>query len=80
MKDTHKTDVVIIGAGPAGLFAAFQLGMLNLECHIVDMLAQVGGQCAELYPEKPIHDKPAFSKISGQDGSVAKFCGLSLAG
>ena len=67
MQDPYKTDVVIIGAGPAGLFAAFQLGMLNLECHIVDMLAQVGGQCAELFPEKPIHDIPAFSKISGQD-------------
>ena len=51
---TEKTDVVIIGAGPVGLFAVFELGLLNIKCHLVDNLDKVGGQCAELYPEKPI--------------------------
>ena len=51
---TEKTDVVIIGAGPVGLFAVFELGLLNINCHLVDNLDKVGGQCAELYPEKPI--------------------------
>ncbi|MEP0074101.1 MAG: NAD(P)/FAD-dependent oxidoreductase [Marinomonas sp.] len=67
MTEQHTTHAVIIGAGPVGLFAAFQLGMLNLDSHIIDMLPQAGGQCAQLYPEKPIHDIPAFSKISGQE-------------
>ena len=64
---SHKTDVIIIGAGPVGLFAVFELGLLNLKCHLVDNLDKVGGQCSELYPEKPIYDIPAFPKITGQE-------------
>ncbi|MGE4313580.1 MAG: NAD(P)/FAD-dependent oxidoreductase [Pseudobdellovibrionaceae bacterium] len=63
----HKTDVIIIGAGPVGLFAVFELGLLDIKCHLVDILDKVGGQCAELYPEKPIYDIPAWPVISGQD-------------
>jgi thioredoxin reductase (NADPH) len=61
-----ETDVVIIGAGPVGLFAVFELGLLDLRVHLVDILDRPGGQCAELYPEKPIYDIPAIPKISGQ--------------
>ncbi len=53
-----ETDVVIIGAGPVGLFAVFELGLLDIKCHLIDILDKVGGQCAELYPEKPIYDIP----------------------
>ncbi len=60
------TDVVVIGAGPCGLFAAFELGLLDLKCHFVDILDRPGGQCAELYPEKPIYDIPGFPVVSGQ--------------
>tara|TARA_A100001391_G_scaffold164643_5_gene124358 strand:+ start:1623 stop:2654 length:1032 start_codon:yes stop_codon:yes gene_type:complete len=60
------TDVVIIGAGPVGLFAVFELGLVDLKCHVIDILDRAGGQCAELYPEKPIYDIPAFPEISGQ--------------
>jgi thioredoxin reductase (NADPH) len=60
------TDVVIIGAGPVGLFAVFELGLLDLKCHVFDILDRPGGQCAELYPEKPIYDIPGFPIISGQ--------------
>ncbi len=63
----HTTDIVIIGAGPVGLFAVFQCGMLGMRCHVVDALDHVGGQCAALYPEKPIYDIPAYPKITGQD-------------
>ena len=63
---SHKTDVIIIGAGPVGLFAVFELGLLNLKCHLIDNLDKIGGQCSELYPEKPIYDIPAYPKISGQ--------------
>jgi len=63
----HSTDVIIIGAGPCGLFAVFELGLLDLKCHLVDILDRPGGQCAELYPEKPIYDIPAWPVISGQD-------------
>ena len=61
-----ETDVVIIGAGPVGLFAVFELGLWDLKCHVIDILDKVGGQCAELYPEKPIYDIPGFATISGQ--------------
>ena len=61
-----ETDVVIVGAGPCGLFAVFELGLLDIRCHLVDILPKVGGQCAELYPEKPIYDIPAFPTVSGQ--------------
>jgi thioredoxin reductase (NADPH) len=63
----HTTDVIIIGAGPVGLFAVFELGLVDLKCHLVDILDKPGGQCAELYPEKPIYDIPAWPVISGQE-------------
>lgn len=63
----HKTDVIIIGAGPVGLFAVFELGLLDLKCHLIDILDKPGGQCAELYPEKPIYDIPALPVVSGQE-------------
>lgn len=59
----HETDVVIIGAGPVGLFAVFELGMLGMRAHVVDSLAAIGGQCQALYPEKPIYDIPAYPHI-----------------
>ena len=62
----HNTDVLIIGAGPVGLFAVFELGLLNLKCHLVDNLDKIGGQCSELYPEKPIFDIPSQVSISGK--------------
>ncbi len=65
MSEAIKTDVVIIGAGPVGLFAVFQLGLLDIKTHLVDILDKVGGQCAELYPEKPIYDIPAVPLITG---------------
>jgi thioredoxin reductase (NADPH) len=61
-----KTDVLIIGAGPVGLFAVFELGLLDLKCHLIDILDRPGGQCAELYPEKPIYDIPGWPTISAQ--------------
>lgn len=64
---THTTDICIIGAGPIGLFAIFQCGMLGIKCHVVDSLDMVGGQCSALYPQKPIYDIPAFPKIDAQD-------------
>lgn len=64
---THTTDICIIGAGPVGLFAIFQCGMLGIKCHVVDSLDMVGGQCAALYPEKPIYDIPGFPKIDAQN-------------
>lgn len=66
-ENTHETDVIIIGAGPVGLFAVFELGLLDMKAHLVDILDKPGGQCAELYPEKPIYDIPAFPVISGQE-------------
>ena len=66
MSDPIKTDVLIIGAGPCGLFAVFELGLLDIKAHLVDILDKVGGQCAELYPEKPIYDIPALPVVSGQ--------------
>ncbi|GLH29861.1 ferredoxin--NADP reductase [Acetobacter pasteurianus] len=66
MTDTPAgTDVAIIGAGPAGLFAAFQCAMLRLNCVLIDVLPEVGGQCAALYPEKPIYDIPACPAVEG---------------
>ena len=62
----HETDVLIIGAGPCGLFAVFELGLLDIKAHIVDILDKVGGQCAELYPEKPIYDIPGMPIVTGQ--------------
>ena len=65
MRNVVETDVVIIGAGPVGLFAVFELGLYDLRCHLIDILDRPGGQCAELYPEKPIYDIPAWPEISG---------------
>ena len=62
-----STDVVIIGAGPAGLFQVFELGLLDIRAHVVDSLAHIGGQCGELYPEKPIYDIPAYPVIGAQE-------------
>jgi len=61
-----QTDALIIGAGPCGLFAVFELGLLDIKAHLVDILDKVGGQCAELYPEKPIYDIPALPVVTGQ--------------
>ena len=58
--------MLIIGAGPCGLFAVFELGLLDMKCHLVDILDKIGGQCSELYPEKPIYDIPAIPYITGQ--------------
>lgn len=66
MSDVTRTDVLIVGAGPAGLFAVFELGLLDLKCHLIDILDRPGGQCTELYPEKPIYDIPAWPSISAQ--------------
>lgn len=61
------TDVVVIGAGPVALFSVFQLGLYGLKCTLVDSLDRAGGQCAVLYPDKPIYDVPGFPKIDGLD-------------
>ena len=63
----NKTDVLIIGAGPTGLFCAHQLGIIGLSCEIVDNLDKAGGQCIELYPDKPIYDIPAVPECTGED-------------
>ncbi|HJD60159.1 MAG TPA: NAD(P)/FAD-dependent oxidoreductase [Rickettsia endosymbiont of Omalisus fontisbellaquei] len=64
---THTTDVVIIGAGPVGLFTIFQAGMLGMKCHVIDAQEAIGGQCITLYPEKPIYDIPAYPKIAAEE-------------
>ena len=66
MGEIIKTDVVIIGAGPIGLFAVFELGLLDMKAHLIDILDKIGGQCAELYPEKPIYDIPGIPYTSAQ--------------
>ena len=66
MSEVIKTDVLIIGAGPCGLFAVFELGLLDMKAHLVDILDKIGGQCAELYPEKPIYDIPGIPYVTGQ--------------
>lgn len=66
MSEVIKTDVLIIGAGPCGLFAVFELGLLDMRVHLVDILDKLGGQCAELYPEKPIYDIPGIPMVTGQ--------------
>ena len=63
----HSTDIAIIGAGPVGLFAIFECGMLKMRCHVIDALDEVGGQCAALYPEKPIYDIPGYPSIDAID-------------
>ncbi len=64
---TIKTDALIIGAGPCGLFQVFELGLLDISAHIVDSLKQPGGQCSELYPDKPIYDIPALPEVGAQE-------------
>ena len=65
MSDKIKTDCLIVGAGPVGLFAIFELGILGLSAHVVDNLDKIGGQCAELYPDKPIYDIPGLPECTG---------------
>jgi len=67
MPTAHRTDVAIIGAGPVGLFAVFECGMLKMKCHVVDVLDVQGGQCAALYPEKPIYDIPGQPRIEAAE-------------
>jgi thioredoxin reductase (NADPH) len=62
-----ETDVVVVGAGPAGLFAVFELGLLDIKAHVIDILPRAGGQCSELYPEKPIYDIPGVPICTGQE-------------
>lgn len=62
-----KTDICIIGAGPVGLFAVFEAGLLKMRCHLVDALPQIGGQLSEIYPKKPIYDIPGYPEIIAQD-------------
>ncbi len=66
-EEVISTDAVIVGAGPCGLFAIFELGLLDIKCHVVDILDRPGGQCAELYPEKPIYDIPALPIVTGSE-------------
>ncbi len=76
----HTTDIVIIGAGPVGLFAVFQAGMLKMRAHVVDTLDSAGGQCSALYPEKPIYDIPGYPSILAAEliekltAQAAPFC------
>lgn len=65
-EDYYKTDVIIVGAGPVGLFAVFELGLLGLQSVVIDIMDKPGGQCAELYPEKPILDIPSRKSVTGQ--------------
>ena len=62
-----KTDILIIGAGPVGLFAVFEAGLLKMKCHLIDILPKAGGQCIELYPKKPIYDIPGYPEILAGD-------------
>lgn len=66
-KSEYVTDVCVIGAGPVGLFAVFEAGMMKMKCHVVDTLEAVGGQCSAMYPEKPIYDIPGYPSIMAQD-------------
>jgi len=62
-----ETDIIIIGAGPVGLFTVFEAGLLKLKCHLIDALPQPGGQCSEIYPKKPIYDIPGFPEVLAGD-------------
>lgn len=63
IQEMIQTDIIIIGAGPVGLFTVFEAGLLKLKCHLIDSLPQAGGQCSEIYPKKPIYDIPGFPSI-----------------
>ncbi len=65
MVDNIDTDVVFVGAGPSALFTVFELGLLDIRCHLIDILPRAGGQCSELYPEKPIYDIPGHPMVTG---------------
>lgn len=65
--ETIQTDIIIIGAGPVGLFTVFEAGLLKLKCHLIDSLPQPGGQCAEIYPKKPIYDIPGYPSVLASD-------------
>jgi len=67
MADVIETDIIVVGAGPTGLFTVFEAGLLGLQCHLIDNLDKIGGQCAELYPEKPIYDIPALPVCGAQE-------------
>ena len=67
MRSPIETDAVIIGAGPVGLFQVFELGLLEIKAHVIDSLPEVGGQCIELYPDKPIYDIPAIPVCTGRE-------------
>lgn len=67
ISEPTETDILIIGAGPTGLFAVFEAGLLQLKCHLIDALPQPGGQCSELYPKKPIYDIPGFPEVLAGD-------------
>jgi thioredoxin reductase (NADPH) len=71
MEESIKTDVVIVGAGPTALFTVFELGLLDIKCQLIDVLPRAGGQCTELYPEKPIYDIPGHPMVTGE-GLVEK--------
>ena len=62
-----KTDIIIIGAGPVGLFTIFEAGLMKLHCHVIDAIPQVGGQLKEIYPKKPIYDIPGFPSVLAGD-------------
>jgi thioredoxin reductase (NADPH) len=66
-KKMIETDILIIGAGPTGLFAVFEAGLLKLKCHLIDALPQIGGQLSELYPKKPIYDIPGYPEVLAGD-------------
>ncbi len=66
-QDPIETDAIIIGAGPVGLFQVFELGLLEVKCHVIDSLGYPGGQCVELYPDKPIYDIPSVPVCTGQE-------------
>ena len=63
----QEIDILVVGAGPVGLFTVFEAGLLGMKCHLIDNLDKVGGQCAELYPEKPIYDIPAVPFQTAQE-------------
>jgi len=67
MPEIISTDICIIGAGPVGLFAVFEAGLLKLRCHVVDALPQPGGQLTEIYPKKPIYDIPGYPEVLAGD-------------
>jgi thioredoxin reductase (NADPH) len=67
MENKIVTDVCIIGAGPVGLFAVFEAGLLKMRCHLIDVLPQIGGQLSEIYPQKPIYDIPGFPTVNAQE-------------